>query len=342
MGVITKTTEQINTLLDKVDGMPEEGVIGRTPVLQTGTTTTLNAGEKATSEVVRSGDDDEGNPIYVLNFGIPKGKDGTNTGGGGEVGSTIDWENVLNKPVWVESMTKPTYTASEVGALPANTEFKTINGQSIFGSGDISIGGTGGTSDYNSLSNRPAIGGVTLTSESTLDDIGAQPKLESGTNIRTINGQSLLGAGNIEISGGEGGGGIADAPLDGKIYGRQNGTWTEVTGGVGGGTSKYEIDISMFGSLTSSSTSEEISAAIGGLEGLTAIIEAIESGSTILLKSPGMNMIEQPLSVSINYEGTMQGVMFTSTLFVSPLSRIAISYAGGNFMFEKKILISEA
>lgn len=313
MGVITKTTEQINTLLDKVEGMPEEGVIGKTPVLQTGTTTTLNAGEKATSEVVRSGDDDEGNPIYVLNFGIPKGKDGTSTGGGGEVGSTIDWENVLNKPVWVESMTKPTYTASEVGALPANTEFKTINGQSIFGSGDISIGGTGGTSDYNSLSNRPAIGGVTLTSESTLDDIGAQPKLESGTNIKTINGQSLLGAGNIEISGGE-----------------------------GGGTSKYEIDISAISTLTNESTSEEVSTAIGGIEGLTAIINAIESGSTILLKEPNMNMIEQPISVSINYEGTMQGVMFTSTLFVSPLSRISISYAGENFMFEKTILISEA
>ncbi|MDN0052853.1 hypothetical protein QVN91_07770 [Bacteroides caecigallinarum] len=313
MGVITKTTEQINTLLDKVEGMPEEGVIGKTPVLQTGTTTTLNAGEKATSEVVRSGDDDEGNPIYVLNFGIPKGKDGQSTGGGGEVGSTIDWENVLNKPVWVESTTKPTYTASEVGALPANTEFKTINGQSILGSGDISIGGTGGTSDYNSLSNRPAIGGVTLTSESTLDNIGAQPKLESGTNIKTINGQSILGSGNIDIQ-----------------------------GGGGGGTSKYEIDISMFASLTSSSTSEEISAAIGGLGGFTAIIEAIESGSTILLKEPNMNMIEQPLSVSINYEGTMQGVMFTSTLFVSPLSRITISYAGGNFMFEKKVLIREA
>lgn len=33
---------------------------------------------------------------------------------------------------------------------------------------------------------------------------------------------------------------ISDAPSDGKTYGRKNGTWTEVTGGGGGGTSDYD------------------------------------------------------------------------------------------------------
>lgn len=37
-------------------------------------------------------------------------------------------------------------------------------------------------------------------------NIGAQPTLVSGTNIKTINGNSLLGSGNITISGGSGGG----------------------------------------------------------------------------------------------------------------------------------------
>lgn len=69
MGVINKTTEEINTLLDKVELMPEEGVVGKTPVLETGTTTTLPAGSNATSEVVRSGTDISGNPKYrLLNF----------------------------------------------------------------------------------------------------------------------------------------------------------------------------------------------------------------------------------------------------------------------------------
>lgn len=74
------------------------------------------------------------------------------------------------------------------------------------------------------------------TSQSTLPLSANQGKilnetkqniLVSGTNIKTINGNSLLGEGNIEIQGG--GSGIADAPSDDKLYGRKNGQWSEVT-----------------------------------------------------------------------------------------------------------------
>lgn len=58
-----------------------------------------------------------------------------------------------------------------------------------------------------------------------LDD-AKQDKLVSGTNIKTINSQSLLGEGNIEIT--VEGGGITDAPNDGKLYGRKSEQWTEV------------------------------------------------------------------------------------------------------------------
>lgn len=161
MGVINKTTEEINTLLDKVEGMPEEGTTGKTPVLETGTTTTLPAGSQATSEVVANGTDQSGNPKYKLNFGIPRGADGTGGSGGGTA-DNVEWKNVLNKPTWVNSSTKPSYTAVEVGALPStttipsktseldndskfvkSTELKTINGNSIVGSGNIEISGTG-------------------------------------------------------------------------------------------------------------------------------------------------------------------------------------------------------
>ena len=54
-----------------------------------------------------------------------------------------------------------------------------------------------------------------------------QDTLVSGTNIKTVNGNSLLGEGNIEITTGTGG--IADAPSDSKTYGRNNGAWVEVT-----------------------------------------------------------------------------------------------------------------
>lgn len=169
---ITKT----NDLLEKVNNMPDSVADGKTPVLETGTTTTLSPTESATSEVVRNGSDSNGNPKYKINLGIPKGKDGTGGSGGG-VADSVDWSNVLNKPGWVNSTTKPTYTASEVGALPSNTtipsktsqltndskfvkdtDLKTINGQSLIGSGNITIsGGSGGGSGNVSVSNAAAL-----------------------------------------------------------------------------------------------------------------------------------------------------------------------------------------
>lgn len=169
MGVINKSTEEINGLLDKVENMPEEVVDGKTPVLETGETTTLEPGQNATSEVIPNGSDESGNPKYKLNFGIPRGMAGEGGGEGGTADS-VEWKNVFNKPSWVNSSTKPTYTAAEVGALPdttkipsktselendstfvKSTELRTINGQSIVGSGNIEIPGssTGGTGNGN-------------------------------------------------------------------------------------------------------------------------------------------------------------------------------------------------
>lgn len=170
MGVINYTTAKINELLDKVDKAPDTIENGKTPVFVTGTTTTLDPGLSATAEVVQDGVDENGNPKYKINFGVPKGLDGAGGEGGGGTADSVQWANVLNKPSWVNSATKPTYTASEVGALPADTtipsktsqltndsnfltsgDFKTINGQSIVGSGNIQIegGSSGGTGNVN-------------------------------------------------------------------------------------------------------------------------------------------------------------------------------------------------
>ena len=89
--------------------------------------------------------------------------------------------------------------------LVSGTNIKTINNQSILGSGNISIGGGSGTSDYDQLSNRPSVNGTTLSGNQTSSDLGLQDVLVSGTNIKTINNQSILGSGNISIGGGGGG-----------------------------------------------------------------------------------------------------------------------------------------
>lgn len=58
----------------------------------------------------------------------------------------------------------------------------------------------GGTKDYNVLNNKPQINNVTLEGNLSSDDLGIQDLLVSGQNIKTINNDSILGEGNIEIN----------------------------------------------------------------------------------------------------------------------------------------------
>lgn len=57
-------------------------------------------------------------------------------------------------------------------------------------------------------------------------DSQKQNTLVSGTNIKTVNGESLVGAGNIEITAGAGE--VGEAPKDNKKYGRRNAAWSEI------------------------------------------------------------------------------------------------------------------
>lgn len=52
-----------------------------------------------------------------------------------------------------------------------------------------------------------------------------QDTLVSGTNIKTINSQSILGSGNLELTvEGE----VAEAPVDGNTYARRNSQWVSI------------------------------------------------------------------------------------------------------------------
>lgn len=88
-----------------------KGDTGITPNLQVGTVTTGNPGTSA--EVTITGTPEE----PVLNFKIPKGEPGT--GGGGTGGITVEKDPTV--PDWAKQPSKPTYTASEVGADAAGT-----------------------------------------------------------------------------------------------------------------------------------------------------------------------------------------------------------------------------
>lgn len=64
-------------------------------------------------------------------------------------------------------------------------------------------GGTGGgTTDYNDLSNKPQLGGVTLEGNKTLDDIGAQPKGNYLTDVPQAS-STIIGGIKAESAGAE-------------------------------------------------------------------------------------------------------------------------------------------
>ena len=100
----------------------------------------------------------------------------------------VDDTNQVNK--FVSTTEKNTWNAKQ-DALVSGTNIKTINNESILGSGDIDTSVSWGD-----------IGG-TLSDQSDLNLAfnSKQDALISGTNIKTINNESILGAGDISITG---------------------------------------------------------------------------------------------------------------------------------------------
>lgn len=99
--------------------------------------------------------------------------------------------------------------SNKQATLVSGTNIKTVNGTSLLGSGDIAI-----PTKVSDLTNDSGfITGYTETDPTvpawakaankptyTASEVGAQETLVSGTNIKTINNESLLGSGNITIS----------------------------------------------------------------------------------------------------------------------------------------------
>ena len=91
---------------------------------------------------------------------------------------------------------------SKQDTLVSGANIKTINNQSILGEGNIEI------SDYYTKTEADEIFATTTQVNHQAADIsalqtdmrGKQATLVSGTNIKTINGESVLGEGNIEVA----------------------------------------------------------------------------------------------------------------------------------------------
>lgn len=129
-------------------------------------------------------------------------------------------------PDWAKQAEKPTYTASEVGAAASNhnhdgvylksAPVSSVNSKtgavSLTASdvgarpstwtptkSDVGLGNVGNFKAVSTSANQ----GLTTTEKSNArSNINAQEILVSGTSIKTINGNSILGSGNITIEGG--------------------------------------------------------------------------------------------------------------------------------------------
>lgn len=109
------------------------------------------------------------------------------TGGGGSatwgaIGGTLSSQSDLT-----------TALNGKQATLVSGTNIKTVNGASLLGSGDVVISGSS------------AWGGITgtLSAQSDLNSAlnGKQATLVSTTNIKTINGVTILGSGDLVVSG---------------------------------------------------------------------------------------------------------------------------------------------
>lgn len=131
---------------------------------------------------------------------------------------------------------------------------------------DVSLGNVDNTSD----ADKP----ISTATQTALN--AKQATLVSGTNIKTINGDSLLGSGDITISGG---GGISDGDKGDITVSASGATWTIDNGVVTDGKLASGIDAAKIGNGTISNTEFQY------LNGVTDNIQTQFSGKQDLLSS---------------------------------------------------------
>ena len=152
------------------------------------------------------------------------------------------------------------------------------------------------------------------TTEQIPDISTKQDTLVSGTNIKTINNQSILGTGNIEITTGTGG--ITDAPSDGTIYGRQNGNWVEVNVDTSDLATKEELESKMDveGGEFTGTVAVPILALMHSSQGMMYQIQSGQKETTFRTMNAGQDTVNFMVQYSTPLKLTEAGIWENGTL----------------------------
>lgn len=118
-------------------------------------------------------------------------------------GGASSWDEITDKPTFAAVATSGSYDdLTNKPAIPSEVTETTVAGWGFTKNTGTITGIT-----MNGTAKNPSEGVVDLGTVITehQDISGKQDKLVSGTNVKTVNGESILGSGNIEISGGASG-----------------------------------------------------------------------------------------------------------------------------------------
>lgn len=174
-----------------------------------------------------------------------------------ELAEAVPWTGVTSKPSTfppqahnhpISDITNLQISLdAKQATLVSGTNIKTVNGNSLVGSGDVVIGGGSGdvTGPTSSVNNSIAVfngttgkiikdGGALISSLATTTQVSAkQDTLVSGTNIKTVNGNSLLGSGDLTIAGSTQLDSFRNKIINGKMDISQRGTsFAAIAGGA--------------------------------------------------------------------------------------------------------------
>lgn len=118
-----------------------DGIDGKTPQFKAGDITTLEAGQNATCTVVQNGTDDSGNPIYLINLGIPRGATGA-TGADGQDGAAGTTPNITVNATIDDNVGTPSVDVSQDGTASdpvINLAFHNLKGTNGLDGEDATI-----------------------------------------------------------------------------------------------------------------------------------------------------------------------------------------------------------